>query len=407
MALRRTQHVFASVAVHLGALAVVALLARRHRPSQVSRELPVTPVVMDFDTEAPPPVAPPPPSELQRPVAPSQIAPSTRRASAPPRVDRALPVAASPEPLGTPSTGAVAPPTATTPTQAPAQPAPHIDAMELLRSTRNDAERLVTSGAMTLDVSSATRPSRDLVRLPSGTPLERAREASAGYVRGRLAEAPPRPEAPGVRTYFWNLRRRMTETWRPGIARSPTVGETLLATLAMPLAAQQRAAELALGQGARPGRAGSAIDALDSAGGRTNSDATHSDPAQGNGPRPMLGIADLAQLNSYITRTVIEVDQREDGTVIEIRVVRPSRVAGYDDAAMAAVREALPLQTPARMPGGRRSQWSFQTVASRAPFVPGVGMAFDESSGWFEVSYPGRVTLRSRVWLESARPLSS
>lgn len=279
--------------------------------------------------------------------------------------------------------------------------------MDLLRSARHDAESLVTRGAVTLDVSAAVRPSRDLVHLPTGTPLDRARNASAGYVRDRLAEAPARPEAPGVRTYFWHLRRRMQETWRPGVAREPTIGETLLSSFAMPLAAQQQATELAMGAGAHPGRVGSTLDALDAAQGRTNSDAMHADPMQGNGPRPMMSIVDLAQLNRYVTRAEIEVDQREDGTVVGIRVVRSSRVESYDAAAMVAVREALPLQTPARMPGGRRSRWSFQTVASRAPFMPAVGMAFDESSGWFEVVYPGRVTLRSRVWLESARPLGT
>ncbi len=279
--------------------------------------------------------------------------------------------------------------------------------MEILRGSRADAESLVASGAITLDVTAPPRPSRDLVHLPAGTALDRARAASAGYVRDRMAEAPPRPEAPGVRTYYWHLRRRMEETWRPGLSREPSIGQTLLSTLGMSDAQRRRATELAMGAGARPGRVGGAHDALDSAQGRTNSDAMHSDPMQGNGVRPMIGIVDLAQLNAQTTRAEIEVDQDEEGRVLEIRVVRSSRIASYDAAALRAVREALPLQTPARMPGGRRSRWSFQTVASRAPFVPGLGMAFDESSGWFEVVYPGRVTLRSRVWLESARPLHS
>ena len=50
---------------------------------------------------------------------------------------------------------------------------------------------------------------------------------------------------------------------------------------------------------------------------------------------------------------------------------------------------------------------AIQTVASRAPFIPGVGMMFDESTGWFEVVYPGRLFLRSRVWFESAHPLGT
>ena len=85
----------------------------------------------------------------------------------------------------------------------------------------------------------------------------------------------------------------------------------------------------------------------------------------------------------------------------DLEDVELARAAGRARGA----REALPLQTPVRLPGGRRSRWSFETVAARAPFVPGAGMVFDESSGWFEIVYPGRVFTRSRVWLESARPL--
>ncbi len=402
MRLRPPHPLASSVAVHLGALAIVLVMSRFRRPTAVESPPPLPAVTVDFDTPETP--APQPVEPTPQPAPEPRAAPSSLRATAPER--RAA------QPAGEPASGPVGEPAPAQPEppSQPAQtapPAPRIDAMELLRSARHDAEALVASGAMALDVSSAQRPSRDLVHLPTGTPLERARAASAGYVRDRLAEAPARPEAPGVRTYFWHLRRRMTETWRPGVAREPSLGQTLLSTLGMPFEAQQRAAELAMGAAAHPGRMGSANDALDAAGGHSNSDAMHSDPMQGNGPRPMFSIVDLAQLNSYITRAEIEVDQREDGSVVDIRVVRSSRIQSYDEAAMAAVREALPLQTPARMPGGRRSRWSFQTVASRAPFVPAVGMAFDESSGWFEVVYPGRVTMRSRVWLESARPLGT
>ena len=65
---------------------------------------------------------------------------------------------------------------------------------------------------------------------------------------------------------------------------------------------------------------------------------------------------------------------------------------------------ALPLGDAVAMPGGRRSRWSFEVVVSRDPFLPGVGMSFDESSGWVELHWPGRLHARRRVWLESAHP---
>ena len=189
----------------------------------------------------------------------------------------------------------------------------------------------------------------------------------------------------------------MQETWRPGVSREPSIGQTILATLGMPLARAQEATEVAMGSGAHPGRAGSTMQAADDAhGGNASTRPT---------VQPFVGIADLAQVNRQVTRAEVQVDQDEEGRVLDIRMIRSSRIPSYDRAALQAVREALPLQTPARMPGGRRSRWSFETVASRAPFIPGAGMIFDESSGWFEVVYPGRVFTRSRVWLESARPL--
>ncbi len=404
-----------SFALH-GALALVcALLARRARPATPAALRTTAPVELTFE-EVP---------DLRRPLpvrdtgtsvrdtggivrdtgmhSPGQgnAAPGHRNASSgtspapPPTPSSPSPLPAPPAPAPTQPVPSPAPPV-----PAPTQPAPSptIDALALLRDTRRDTERLVGSGAIALDVGPLARPSRDLVTLPSGTPLERAREASAGYVRERMNEAPARPEAPGVRTYYWHLRRRMVETWRPGLAREPSIGDTLLATLALPAGGLARAAESALGSGARPGRIGSTMDAADSAHPSTN-------PYDRPTAQPVMGLADLAQLNTRVTRVEVQVDQNEEGRVLDIRIVRSSRSDGYDRAALDAVREALPLETPARLPGGRRSRWSFETVASRVPFVPGVGMMFDESSGWFEVVYPGRLITRSRVWIESVRPL--
>lgn len=359
----------------------------------------LAPVELDFSEPPPPPPAP----EQHTPEPPSPAATSTAPPARTAPAARALPspVATAPAPSA-PAPSAAAPPPAPAPTAPGANPtlvapAPRVDAMALLRNSRDDVAAAAVRGGILFAPPDAARPSRDLVTLPTGTPLERARAASAGYVAARLAEAPPRPEAPGVRTYYWHLRRRMEETWRPGVSREPSLGQTLLATLGMDTARAQRATEIAMGAGAHPGRAGSTMQAADDAhGGNASTRPT---------VQPFVGIVDQAQVNRQVTRAEVLVEQDEDGRVLDIRMARSSRIPSYDRAALAAVREALPLQTPARMPGGRRSRWSFETVASRAPFIPGAGMMFDESSGWFEVVYPGRVFTRSRVWLESAQPL--
>ena len=43
-----------------------------------------------------------------------------------------------------------------------------------------------------------------------------------------------------------------------------------------------------------------------------------------------------------------------------MRVVRRSGVAGFDEAAVRAIRRALPEVTAPRPAGGRRSRWSFE-----------------------------------------------
>ncbi|MEZ4408824.1 MAG: TonB family protein [Polyangiales bacterium] len=120
---------------------------------------------------------------------------------------------------------------------------------------------------------------------------------------------------------------------------------------------------------------------------------------------PMVGIVELSESNVRTTRAEVEVDQDAEGNVIDVRVVRASHVAGFDRAAVEAVRAAIPLQERVPLPGGRRSRWSFDVLASRDPILPMVGMAFDESSGWFEFHWPGRLHVRSRVWMERAGPL--
>lgn len=242
--------------------------------------------------------------------------------------------------------------------------------------------------------------SRDLIATPPGTEGDRVHRASAGFVRDQLA-ATHQHDAPGVRGYLWALRRRMLETWRPGVAREPTMLSALTSGVAMPVAAFREVLRSAAGPAAEPGRHGAAADALDgvAAGGSNNPMARN--------VAPFTGIVDASRGNTQRTRAEVEVQQDAEGRVLSVRILRGSRVAGFDAAALRAVREALPLQATVPMPGGRRSRWSFEVIASRDPIVPGVGLEFDESSGWFEVHYPGRLHLRSRVWLEGTAPLGS
>ena len=104
-----------------------------------------------------------------------------------------------------------------------------------------------------LRASDLLRPSTDALALPmlapsaapagpgragfyggsTGTEAERAVAATQGFVRETLAASTVR-EAPGVRAYLWNVRRRVAEAWRPGVVRVPNLGDTLMASFIAP-----------------------------------------------------------------------------------------------------------------------------------------------------------------------------
>jgi len=278
-------------------------------------------------------------------------------------------------------------------------PAPRLgSAAELLGDLSTRAMAQVTRGEIRLAASPQPTRSRALFApRSSASPEEQARAVSQGYVAERLAET-HQHEAPGVRGYFWGLRRRMEENWHPSAVREPSLAETALATVAMPADMLLQVQRSAQGDAVTPGRRGAAIDALEGA-----------NLARGNNPAnltmaPFQGIVDASAGNTRRTRAEVEVLQDEDGAVTSVRVLRSSGREAFDRAAEHAVREALPLGDAVAMPGGRRSRWSFEVVVSRDPFLPGVGMSFDESSGWVELHWPGRLHARRRVWLESAHP---
>jgi TonB family protein len=384
----RRRSLLASVLLHLGVGAVALTVARAMPPVAASSATTPSPDPIEIDLAPPaveaaePTVVAPAAAVSARP--PARPAPSAARPTAPPAV--APPEAAPLEPRAT--APEVTPPALTAPSAA-----------ELMRVRPSEAFAVWGTAPSIAEVQRERARARALVDLPQGTPESRAIAASRGYVDERLA-ATHQHEAAGVRGYYWSLRRRMLESWRPGVSRVPSLGDTLLATVATPPAVLAETLRSANGAAVEPGRQGAAIDALEA--GNT---------ARSNNPAaltqaPFQGIVDRSRGNTRTTRAEVEVLQGEDGQVLEVRVLRSSRIAGFDRAAEAAVRDALPLQAAVAMPGGRRSRWSFEVVASRDPFVPGVGFEFDESSGWFELHWPGRLHVRSRVWLEGASPLS-
>jgi hypothetical protein len=205
----------------------------------------------------------------------------------------------------------------------------------------------------------------------------RARTATQPYFNELLASSNPM-EPTNVHAYYGALARRMRETWRPGFYRTPNMVDALLA-------APRRMANVA----ARYRNRASTFALT----GRPD------DPA-----RPLIptDFEDRNGFSTVTTSTIVEVEQGADGRIISIRVVRSARVHDFDDAAIAAVRAAIPQQDPVPMAGGRRSRFAFDVVASRDAIVPIAGFTFNESNGFFEMHYPGALHVRTRV-----RPMGS
>ncbi len=197
------------------------------------------------------------------------------------------------------------------------------------------------------------------------------------YVNELIASSNPM-EPTNVHTYYGALSRRMRETWRPGFYRTPSMVDALLAA---------------------PRRMANAVARY-----RTRA-ATFANTGRPDDPARPLIVTDFEDRNSFssvTTSTIVEVEQDETGRVISVRVVRPARVREFDEAAVAAVRTAMTQQDPVAMPGGRRSRFGFDVVASRDVIVPIAGFTFNESNGFFEMHYPGALHVRTRI-----RPIGS
>lgn len=386
----RSRWLIASVTGHAAVFALLLALPKPPPGARLTRPA----VVTELSVEAPPsPAAVPPPPE---PVAPEPVVPSLPEAAA-----RAV-VRPAPSrlPVPAPVPAPVAPPPAPVapPTPAPA-PVPALRAADLLRP---DTATLATA-LPTLPADPSAPPARALFAGSTGTDAERAVAASQGFVREALGASTVR-EAPGVRTYLWNVRRRVAEAWRPGVVRVPNLAETLLAGFIAPerairiLGEQVRRRQQRLLDDAAAPRLGGARDAIDAIGGTAG---------QGLTTRPMMPTdsgEESWRRNVRTTRAEVLVEQDENGRVLDVRLLHGSGIPGFDRAALEAVRHGVEEQDPMPLPGGRRSRWSFTVVATRRLFTPNIGGAFDESRGWFRLEVPGQVTLRSRVQMEESGP---
>ncbi|MDB4931824.1 MAG: TonB terminal, partial [Myxococcaceae bacterium] len=238
----------------------------------------------------------------------------------------------------------------------------------------------------------------------TGTADERARAATQGFVREALGATMVR-EAPGVRAYLWNVRRRVAEAWRPGVVRVPNLADTLMAGFIAPeqairiFGARMIRRQRQVLEAPQP-REGGAADAIAAIGGVAGQGLNSNRP-----PMPTSAGDESWRRNVRTTRAEVQVDQDPDGRVLDVRLMHPSGIPAFDRAAIESVRHGLESQDPMPLPGGRRSRWSFTVVATRRLFTPSIGGGFDESRGWFRLEVPGQVTMRSRVQMESSAPL--
>ena len=380
----------------LGHALVVALLVALPAPPAVSSRARVLRVT-EFAIETPPTPTPPAPVEaapIPLPVEPAARPVATRNTALPTPRSSATPPPATPPPA--------TPPPATPPPAAPppAAPPPVLRASDLLRPSVDAFSMPMRAAAETPVVPARAGFFPGSV----GTAEERARGATQGFVREALDATVVR-EAPGVRGYLWNVHRRVAEAWRPGVVRVPNLADTLMAGFIAPEQAIRifgdrmiRRQRQVLEAAAQP-RVGGAADAIEAIGGVSGNGLA------ANRPSMATNAGDESwRRNVRTTRAEVQVDQDEDGRVLDVSLLHPSGIPGFDRAAIEAVRHGLDEQDPMPLPGGRRSRWSFTVVATRRLFTPSVGGAFDESRGWFRIEVPGQVTLRSRVQMESSAP---
>ncbi len=388
--LPRSPWLLASILGH--ALVVALLVALPHPPSTTA----VAPVlrVTEFAIEAPPDR----PDTHQTPPGTRQTPPDTRQT---PPGTRQTPPGTRQTPPGTRQTPPVAHQTPPVPVASPPLPPPPVlHAADLFRPS---AEVLALSRSSGIE---APIGSGRAAFFPGsvGTAEERARDATQSFVRDALGATMVR-EAPGVRTYLWNIRRRVAEAWRPGVVRVPNLADTLMAGFIAPEQAIRifgdrmirRQRQVLEAPAPRLGGAAEAIEAIGGAAGQGLNSNRRALPANASD--------ESWRRNVRTTRAEVQVDQDATGRVLDVRLLHPSGIPGFDRAALEAVRRGLDEQDPTALPGGRRSRWSFTVVATRRLFAPSVGGAFDESRGWFRLEVPGQVTLRSRVQMETSTPL--
>lgn len=338
---------------------------------------------VEFDYAAPPPpppIAPPPPPPAPPPPAPPSAPPEP---PLPQPVETRAPVASRPAvaPRERPAT---VPVPAVEPPPSPEPPPPPPVAVEPPAVAAPPAPRVSVAGLFAgsaLGRGAPAAPGTPGARDGEDTRLAQARAASQGYMMGVVADI-SLVEPPNIHSQYAGLARRMRETWRPGFYRTPDMVDALLE---MPRRMVQEAARFQ---------------------GRAISYGATGRPSEPD-PGPPLDFEDRSSFTSRTTQSVVEVEQDEQGRVVAMRVVRRARIRSFDDAALEAVRTAFQSHEPTPIPGGRRSRWVFEVVASRDPILPMAGFSFNESNGFFEMHYPGRLHVRTRVRTIGSRPLAA
>jgi hypothetical protein len=287
--------------------------------------------------------------------------------------------------------------------------------LELLRNL--DAETARAAGVLSLAARPSSEPlRRDLTSRERTDPEVRAREATQGYLE-RLLAASHHSVPAGLPRYYWFLRRRMKETWQPASARSSTVDSAMI--LVRNVVSDVGTARDAIRQSLGPLASERGVAAADSvAAAHPNSMGVPASGQASDAPILTNTLQAIAQAGARRVGTEIELNQDVLGGVVSVRVVRPSRVVGFDDAAVRAVRDAVALQRAVPMPGGRRSRWRFEVIFSRDMIAvpiqqepgrwrlsPMVGFDFGENPGEFDLRLPGSAHARARIYLLGSQPL--
>jgi TonB family protein len=274
-----------------------------------------------------------------------------------------------------------------------------LNGADLLAAADQDADHAAAHGA--LGHGGGDGP----VDQPGGR--AQALDASTGYVRRMLEDATP-TQVPGSADYYRQVRVAAARVWHPTPVPAPTFLQGVVGTFIAPTSTSIEAARRSMGPFATSRAGAAAVDL---------------DMAHPNSPMlvPRNTMAARADATAQTTHVEVEVDQDAAGQIVAMRVIRRSGVAGYDSAAMDAIRDAVRQIDPHEMPGGWRSRWEFAITMSRDPLIsalpglpgeaPAFGLtaevSFDEVTGETDLHLPGRLHRRRMVRLISSHVIAT